>query len=81
MYLMRIGVPGAEKPVVRLDDDRYMDVSDVVTDFNEAFFARRNGRPADDWWTIGSRRARCNDLPVSGSARRSPGRTRFCASV
>jgi 2,4-didehydro-3-deoxy-L-rhamnonate hydrolase len=39
MYLMRIGAPGAEKPVVRLDDDRYVDVSDVVTDFDEAFFA------------------------------------------
>jgi 2-keto-4-pentenoate hydratase/2-oxohepta-3-ene-1,7-dioic acid hydratase in catechol pathway len=39
MYLMRIGQPGAEKPVVRLDDENYVDVSDVVTDFNEAFFA------------------------------------------
>jgi 2-keto-4-pentenoate hydratase/2-oxohepta-3-ene-1,7-dioic acid hydratase in catechol pathway len=39
MYLMRIGQPGAEKPVVRVDDENYVDVSDVVTDFNEAFFA------------------------------------------
>ena len=39
MHLMRIGPPGAEKPVVRLDDDRYVDVSDVVPDFDEAFFA------------------------------------------
>jgi 2-keto-4-pentenoate hydratase/2-oxohepta-3-ene-1,7-dioic acid hydratase in catechol pathway len=38
MYLMRIGQPGAEKPVVRIDDDTYVDVSDVVTDFNETFF-------------------------------------------
>jgi 2,4-diketo-3-deoxy-L-fuconate hydrolase len=38
MYLMRIGQPGAEKPVVRVDDENYVDVSDVVTDFNEAFF-------------------------------------------
>ena len=38
MYLMRIGPAGAEKPVVRLSDDSYVDVSDVVTDFNEAFF-------------------------------------------
>ncbi|MCU1660131.1 MAG: 2,4-didehydro-3-deoxy-L-rhamnonate hydrolase [Pseudonocardiales bacterium] len=36
---MRIGAPGAEKPVVRLDDATYVDVSDVVTDFDEAFFA------------------------------------------
>lgn len=38
MYLMRIGAPGAEKPVVRVDDTRYVDVSDLVRDFDEAFF-------------------------------------------
>jgi 2,4-diketo-3-deoxy-L-fuconate hydrolase len=38
MYLMRIGQPGAEKPVARIDDETYVDVSDVVPDFNEAFF-------------------------------------------
>ena len=38
MLLMRIGAPGAEKPVVRVDDDRYVDVSDLVTDFDERFF-------------------------------------------
>ena len=38
MYLMRIGAPGAEKPVARLDDERYVDLSDVVRDFDEAFF-------------------------------------------
>jgi 2,4-diketo-3-deoxy-L-fuconate hydrolase len=38
VHLMRIGAVGAEKPVVRLDDDRYVDVSDVVGDFDEAFF-------------------------------------------
>jgi 2-keto-4-pentenoate hydratase/2-oxohepta-3-ene-1,7-dioic acid hydratase in catechol pathway len=36
---MRIGAPGVEKPAVRLDDTTYVDVSDVVTDFDEAFFA------------------------------------------
>ncbi|SEB57979.1 2-keto-4-pentenoate hydratase/2-oxohepta-3-ene-1,7-dioic acid hydratase (catechol pathway) [Streptomyces melanosporofaciens] len=35
---MRIGAAGAEKPVARLDDDTYVDLSDVVTDFDEAFF-------------------------------------------
>ncbi|MEV6590164.1 fumarylacetoacetate hydrolase family protein [Streptomyces acidicola] len=39
MYLMRIGAPGAEKPVARIDDETYVDLSDVVTDFDEAFFA------------------------------------------
>ncbi|MFN0284235.1 MAG: fumarylacetoacetate hydrolase family protein [Kineosporiaceae bacterium] len=38
MYLMRIGPVGAEKPVVRVDDETYVDVSDVVPDFDEAFF-------------------------------------------
>ncbi|CAA9373897.1 MAG: 2-hydroxyhepta-2,4-diene-1,7-dioate isomerase / 5-carboxymethyl-2-oxo-hex-3- ene-1,7-dioate decarboxylase [uncultured Propionibacteriaceae bacterium] len=39
MYLMRIGEPGAEKPVVRIDDETYVDVSDVVFDFDEQFFS------------------------------------------
>ncbi|MEA5457265.1 fumarylacetoacetate hydrolase family protein [Sinomonas sp. JGH33] len=39
MKLMRIGNPGHERPVVRIDDDRYVDVSDLVKDFDEQFFA------------------------------------------
>lgn len=39
MKLMRIGAPGSEKPVIRISDDTYVDVSDIVTDFNEQFFA------------------------------------------
>ncbi|WP_433307624.1 fumarylacetoacetate hydrolase family protein [Actinoplanes sp. CA-030573] len=35
---MRVGAPGAEKPVVRVDDATYVDVSDLVRDFDEAFF-------------------------------------------
>jgi 2,4-didehydro-3-deoxy-L-rhamnonate hydrolase len=38
MYLMRIGPAGSERPVVRVDDTRYVDVTDVVDDFDEAFF-------------------------------------------
>ena len=38
MYLMRIGNPGSEKPVVRIDDETYVDVSDLAPDFDEAFF-------------------------------------------
>jgi 2-keto-4-pentenoate hydratase/2-oxohepta-3-ene-1,7-dioic acid hydratase in catechol pathway len=38
MYLMRIGESGAEKPVARVDDERYVDLADVVDDFDEAFF-------------------------------------------
>jgi 2,4-didehydro-3-deoxy-L-rhamnonate hydrolase len=38
MHLMRIGAIGSEKPVVRLDDESYVDLSDVVVDFDERFF-------------------------------------------
>ena len=38
MLLMRIGAPGAEKPAVRASESDYVDVSDLVTDFDEAFF-------------------------------------------
>jgi 2-keto-4-pentenoate hydratase/2-oxohepta-3-ene-1,7-dioic acid hydratase in catechol pathway len=44
MHLMRIGPPGAEKPIVRIDDDSYVDVSDLVTDFDAAYFAGGHDR-------------------------------------
>jgi 2,4-diketo-3-deoxy-L-fuconate hydrolase len=34
---MRIGAPGAEKPVARIDGDTYVDLFDVVADFDEEF--------------------------------------------
>ena len=37
MYLMRIGPPGAEKPVARVNDESYVDLSDLVDDFDERF--------------------------------------------
>lgn len=39
MYLMRVGPAGAERPIVRIDDETYVDVSDIVPDYNEDFFA------------------------------------------
>lgn len=39
MQLMRIGTMGLEKPVVRISETEYVDVSDVVDDFNEEFFS------------------------------------------
>ncbi|MEU4571986.1 fumarylacetoacetate hydrolase family protein [Nonomuraea sp. NPDC023979] len=39
MRLMRIGDQGAERPVVAIDTDTYVDVSDVVTDFDGTFLA------------------------------------------
>jgi 2,4-didehydro-3-deoxy-L-rhamnonate hydrolase len=38
MYLMRIGRSGSERPVVRIDDTHYVDVADVINDFDEEFF-------------------------------------------
>lgn len=38
MKLMRLGAPGAERPVVRLDATTYIDVSDEMRDFDEQFF-------------------------------------------
>ncbi|MET0699727.1 MAG: fumarylacetoacetate hydrolase family protein [Mycobacterium sp.] len=35
---MRLGPVGAERPAVLLDDETYLDVSDVFPDFDEAFF-------------------------------------------
>ena len=44
MQLMRIGPVGAEKPVVRVDDTWYVDVSDLVRDFDAAYFAGGHDR-------------------------------------
>jgi hypothetical protein len=38
VQLMRIGPASAEKPVARIDVRSYVDLSDVVRDFDEAFF-------------------------------------------
>jgi len=48
MYLMRIGPVGSEKPIARLDNQTYVDLSDVVPDFDEEFFAANglDGLPA-----------------------------------
>jgi 2,4-diketo-3-deoxy-L-fuconate hydrolase len=64
MYLMRIGAPGAEKPVARLDDGSYVDLSDVVDDFDEAFFGAGGLdriRPVVDERTAAGRVSRFSD--------------------
>ncbi len=45
MKLIRLGEKGAEKPFVLMGDDPVVDVSDVIEDYNEAFFA--SGRIAE----------------------------------
>ncbi|QSR31251.1 ureidoglycolate lyase [Nocardioides sp. S5] len=47
MQLMRLGPPGQEKPAVRVDDDSYVDVSDVVDDYNAEFFAQGHTKLQD----------------------------------
>src|SRR3982750_4500288 len=47
MQLMRIGPAGAEKPVVRVDAESYVDVADLVTDFDAAYFAGGTARPRE----------------------------------
>jgi len=38
MRLMRIGAAGSERPAVAVDDGHYIDVSDLVKDFDSEFF-------------------------------------------
>ncbi|GII63868.1 2-hydroxyhepta-2,4-diene-1,7-dioate isomerase [Sphaerisporangium krabiense] len=57
MYLMRIGEPGAEKPVVRVGESHYIDVSDVTPDFDERFFAAGGTALLDERVTRGDVRA------------------------
>lgn len=38
MKLLRIGPAGSERPGALVDENRYVDLGDVVTDFDEAFF-------------------------------------------
>jgi 2-keto-4-pentenoate hydratase/2-oxohepta-3-ene-1,7-dioic acid hydratase in catechol pathway len=37
--LLRLGAPGRERPAARSSDDGFVDLADVVDDFDEAFFA------------------------------------------
>ena len=39
MHLLRLGPAGRERPAVRVGDDDYVEVTDVVQDFDETFFA------------------------------------------
>jgi 2-keto-4-pentenoate hydratase/2-oxohepta-3-ene-1,7-dioic acid hydratase in catechol pathway len=39
MRLVRIGQPGHERPGVMVGDENYVDLADVVKDFNEEFFS------------------------------------------
>jgi 2-keto-4-pentenoate hydratase/2-oxohepta-3-ene-1,7-dioic acid hydratase in catechol pathway len=61
---MRLGAAGAEKPVVRIDETSYVDVSDLIDDFNEAFFAE--GGTAQLSGPVEERIAAGSVLPFAG---------------
>ena len=49
MKLIRFGEPGRERPGVILDDGSRLDVSDFISDYDEAFFARGGMDGLRDW--------------------------------
>jgi 2-keto-4-pentenoate hydratase/2-oxohepta-3-ene-1,7-dioic acid hydratase in catechol pathway len=63
MQLMRIGPVGAERPVVRVDDASYVDVSDLVTDFDGTYFAGGHDHLRD---AVASRVAAGETSPFGG---------------
>jgi 2,4-diketo-3-deoxy-L-fuconate hydrolase len=63
MRLMRIGPAGAEKPVARIDDTSYVDVSDLVTDFDATYFAGGHDHLRD---AVASRVAAGETVPFAG---------------
>ncbi|MGV9624509.1 fumarylacetoacetate hydrolase family protein [Streptomyces tendae] len=64
MQLMRIGPAGSERPVVRNDAHTYIDVGDLVDDYNTAFFAA--GGPALLLEAVAERRAAGRLHPFDG---------------
>jgi 2,4-diketo-3-deoxy-L-fuconate hydrolase len=69
MYLLRIGPPGAERPIVRVDERTFVDLSDVVHDFDETFFG---GGGLDRVEPIVSRRASAGQLTEFADERIGP---------
>ena len=63
MQLMRVGAPGAERPVVRVDDTSYVDVSDLVHDFDGGYFAGGHDRLRE---AVAERTAAGDVLPFDG---------------
>jgi 2-keto-4-pentenoate hydratase/2-oxohepta-3-ene-1,7-dioic acid hydratase in catechol pathway len=63
MKLIRFGEPGAEKPGVLLDDQMRLDVSSIVSDYDEEFFGSGGLARLRQWLMTG---------PVSAQKRVSP---------
>ena len=63
MRLVRVGDAGSETPGALVDDDTFVDLSDVVGDFDEAFFGSGPARhPGARSWPSGSPSGRTEPL-------------------
>ncbi len=60
---MRVGPVGGERPAVRVEDESYVDVSDIVRDFDGAFFERGVETLAD---AVARRSASGQTQPLTG---------------
>lgn len=70
MKLIRVGLAGQEKPGVLVSDSHYVDVSDLVADFNEAFFGSVNW--ADLQSTVNQRDSSGSSLELGSQRLGSP---------
>ncbi len=66
MKLMRVGAPGHEKPAIAVDDNHYVDVSDLISDYDERFFEQGN---LDQLIAAFSERVRDNRVLPIGNVR------------
>ena len=81
MRLLRIGTAGNERPAALVGDTAYVDLSDVVRDFDADFFESDGLNRIRDVVATRFGSGQIHELVVRGSGRRSRGRTRSCASV
>jgi 2,4-diketo-3-deoxy-L-fuconate hydrolase len=65
MKLMRVGQPGNERPAVAVDENNYIDISDLVSDFDADFF--QNEKWFDIEAEVANRIAAKDLLQVAGN--------------
>ena len=70
MKLIRIGTPGRERPAALVEDRLYVDLSDIVDDFDEGFFG--SGMLNDLSLTVQERVEAGNTFPLDGERIGSP---------
>ncbi len=72
MKLIRFGEAGTERPGILLDDGSRLDVSDFVSDYDEAFFARGGVDALRDWLNTHSPTSRVPSTQRLGPPIRRP---------